>query len=186
MTFLTNRRIAVLISVVVAIVATLVAVNRSMTHLSRDIERMFYDGVPLEREGYTQPSIDSQLKKHADATLGLATILVNYSELHDDAENVLRLRRELLDAESIGEKSLAFLMMSRAVYSLSQVASEVAMTEQDKEALSQYSSTINGAEAFIRDSAYNQTNTARWNERSAIARIICFFVPVREPEAFAT
>ena len=184
MVFLRNRKIAVLIAVVVIILATLFGVGRSLSRLSRDIESMFYDGVYLESEGYTQPGIDSQISKHADATLGLATILTNYTELRDDAEFVLTLRRELLDAESIGDKSLAFWRMSSYVYSLTQAASNVNLTDRDLDAVSQYSSTINGAETFIRGAAYNQAVTLRWNEQSFFARIIGMFVPVREPESF--
>ena len=173
-----------MITVVVAAVATLIGVNRSLTRLSRDIEQTFYDGVYLESEGYTQPGIALQLNNHANATLGLATILINYPELRDDAEEVLRLRRELLDADSISDKSLAYMMMSRAVYSLTQASSEVDLSERDMEAIAQYSSTITGAEIFIRDSAYNQTLSSRWNEQSFFARVIRFLAPVKEPESF--
>jgi len=174
----------VLISVVVMILATLFGVSRSLSRLSRDIERLFYDGVYLEAGGYTQPSIDSQIKKHSDAVLGLSTILTNYSQLHDDAESVLILRRELLGAESIGDKSLAFWAMSRAVYSLTQASSDVNMTDRDLDAVSQYSSTINGAETFIRGAAYNQAVSEQWNKQSFITRVICMITPVREPEMF--
>ena len=184
MKHLKNRKIAVLIAVVVIIAATLFGVGRTLSRLSRDIESMFYGGVYLETGGYTQPSIDSQVRKHADATLGLATILTNYSELHDDAEFVLKLRRELLDAEKIGDKSLAFWKMSSYVYSLTQASSAANLSDRDSDAVSQYSSTINGAETFIRGAAYNQAMSLRWNEQSFITRVISIFIPVREPESF--
>jgi len=184
MMVLKNRKVAVLITIVVAVLATLFGVNRSLARLSRSIERMFYDGVYLESEKYTQPSLDSQIAKHTDATLGLATILTNYSGLHDDAEFVIALRRELLDAESIGDKSLAFWTMSRYVNSLVQATAEVGLSARDSDAVSQYSSTINGAEAFIRGAAYNQAVSKQWNEQSSIARAIGLLLPVREPEMF--
>jgi len=174
----------VLITIVVAVLATLIGVNKSLARLSRDIERMFYDGVYLESERYTQPSLDSQIAKHADATLGLATILTNYSELHDGAEEVLQLRRNLLSAESIGDKSLAFWTMSRYVYSLVQAAEDVGLSARDADALSEYSSTISGAEAFIKGAAYNQAASKQWNEQSSIARMLSMVLPVREPEMF--
>ena len=184
MTVLKNRKIAVLITIVVVALTTLISVNRSLMRLSRDIERMFYDGVYLESDGYTQPGIDSQIKKHAEATLGLATTLTNYPELGDRADEVLRSRRELLDAGSISDKSICFWAMSRNVHSLIQAASDISLTERDMEAVSSYSATITGAEEFIKGSAYNQAVLLRWNEQSSIARIICALVPAREPAAF--
>ena len=184
MRLLKNRKIAILITVVVVIAAVLFGVNKSLSHLSRDVESMFYDGVYLESGGYTQPGIDSQLIKHADASLGIATILTNYSELHDSAEEVIKLRRELLSAVSISEKSLAFWRMSRDVYALTQAASEASLTERDMAAIAQYSSTINGVETFIRGAAYNEKVAELWSERSVFARIIGTILPARAPEMF--
>ena len=179
-----DRKIAVLIAVVVIVLATLLGVRGSLSRLSRDIELMFYDGVYMERDGYTQPSIDSQLKRHADATLGLATVLMGYQELEDSAEEVIRLRRVLLEADAIGDKSFAFWNMSRYVYSLTQAAADVALSERDLEAVSSYSATITGAEGFIRDAAYNQESNRLWNEQSFIARIISMLIPIKQPGMF--
>ena len=179
-----NRKFAVLITVVVIVLVTLISVNRSLTRLSRDIERMFYDGVYLDSERYTQPGIDSQVTKHADATLGLVTVLKNYPELHDDSEVVLQLRRNLLDAGNIGDKSSAFWKMSGNVNDLVLAASGVDLSDRDMEAVLQYSSTISGAEAFIRGSAYNQTASEQWNEQSSITHVLSLLLPVRAPDMF--
>ena len=184
MKFFQNRKLAIFITVVVVIFATLFGVGRSLARLSKDIEQMFYDGVYLESEGYTQPGIALQLDNHATATLGLATILIDYPELQDSAEEVLRLRRELLDAESISDKSLAFLKMSTAVRILAQASIEANLSARDMEAISQYTSTIDGAETFIGNSAYNQALSLRWNEQSFITRMISFLIPVKMPQPF--
>jgi hypothetical protein len=184
MRYLKNRKFAILITVVVAITAVLFGVNRSLTRLTRNIERMFYDGVYIEESKYTQPSIDSQIIKHADAALGLATILKNYPELADDAETVLKLRRELYDAKSISDKSSVFWRMSGAVYSLAQAALETDMPERDSEAVARYSATISGAETFIRNAAYNQKVSELWQETSFFAQAVRRLLPVREPEMF--
>ena len=184
MGFLKNRKIAILIAVVVAVLATLFGVHRSLSRLSGDIERMFYDGVYLDDERYTQPGIDSQISRHAAATLDLASVLVNYPELKDSAEEVMQLRRVLLDAQGIGDKSLAFWAMSRYVNSLIQAVASVDLAGRDMEAVSVHSRTISGAEGFIRGAAYNQRVSERWNEQSALARLIGAFTPVKEPEMF--
>ena len=181
---LKNRKTAVLIAVVAAILATLFGVDRSLTRLDWEIEAMFYDGVVLESEGYTQPGIALQLDKHTDAALRLATILVNYPELQSSAEKVMESRRRLLASESIGDKSLAFWMMSQDVNNLAQAASDVDLTQRDMEAVLQYSATISGAEAFIRGAAYNRTVSDLWNEQSYITRIISKLLKTREPDTF--
>ena len=173
-----------MITVIVAIIATLLGVYKSMVRLSGEIEAMFYDGVPLSKEGYLQPGIASHLKSHTDATLNMATILVNYPQLKNDADNVLRLRRELLDAQSIGNKSDAFRKMSSSVYSITQAALKADLSERDTAAVNQYASTITGAETAIRNSAYNQTASMRWMEQSSITRLIGLLLPVRGPEFF--
>ena len=184
MGFLKNRKIAVLIAFVIAVLATLFGVHRSLSFLSGDIERMFYDGVYLDDEGYTQPGIDSQVSRYAAATLDIASVLVLYPVLSDSAEEVMQLRRVLLDAQSIGDKSLAFWTMSRYVNSLIQAAAGVDLSERDMEVVSVHSRTISGAEGFIREAAYNQRVSERWSEQSALARLIGAFTPVREPEMF--
>ena len=184
MKLLRNRKIAILITAVVVVVAVLIGVNKSLTRLSRDIEGMFYDGVYLESGGYTQPGIDAALLKHADATLGLTTVLTNYPNLRDGAEEAARLRRELLDAASISEKGIAFRAMSRDVDNLIKAASEVELSERDLTALSQYSSTVFGAETFVKEAAYNERASELWSERSVFTRIIGMVLPARVPEMF--
>ena len=184
MELLKKRKYAVIITVIVAVLATLIGVNKSLSRLSRDIEGMFYDGVYLESSGYTQPGIDTQIAKHSDAALGLATVLINYPELQNSAEEVLGLRRELLDAVSISEKSLAFGILSQKVNNLIQAAPEVKLTERDIIAVARYSVTIDGAETFITNAAYNEKASELWNERSIFARVLGVILPARAPDMF--
>lgn len=178
-----NRKTAILITIVVTIAATLFGVHRSLTKLSRELELLFYDGV--FHDGYIEPGIESHLESHADASLRLATALLSYPELKDSAENVLERRRFLLDAVSIADKSLAFAGLSSHVYMMTNAAQSVTLTERDSEALSQYASTINGAETAIRKSSYNQTISVKWREQSVITGFLRIFIPVREPEPFS-
>ena len=185
MKLLRNRKIAVSITAIVVILTTLFGVGRSLNALARDIEAMFYDGVYIAADRFTQPGIDAQLRWCASAALGLATITINYPELESHSEEVMRLRRELLAAESIGEKSRAFRFLAPEVYSLAQAALDADLTARDLEAVAHYQRQFADAEAFIRNtSLYNQTVSQRWDERSFIARFIGSFVPVREPEMF--
>ena len=173
-----------MITVVVVIAALTIGVYRSMTRLSRELETMFYDGVYLEKDKYTQPGIDSQIKKYSNAALGLATILNNYPVLTDRAEYALSLRQDLLNAVSIRDKSLAFRALSHHVSGLAQAIQNAGLTPRDTEAVMQYFDTINGAETFIKNAAYDQIVSTRWNEQSSFARLICMLIPVKEPDLF--
>ena len=180
---LKNRKTAILITVIVAIAATLFGVHRSLTRLSRELEQMFYDGV--YHDGYVEPGIDSHITNCADSSLRLATVLMANPELSDSAQSVLERRRELLDAESISGKSIAFGRLSSSVKMMSKAAENADLTERDKEALSQSLATINGAEAAIRNSLYNETVSFRWRQQSAISSILRAFLPVKAPEMFS-
>ena len=180
---LKSRKTAILITVIVAFAATLFGVQRSLTHLSRELEQMFYDGV--YHDGYTEPGIDTHITNCADSSLRLATVLMANPGLSDSAQSVLERRRELLDAEGISDKSFAFGRLSSSVYMMSKAAENVDLSERDKEALSQSMATINGAEAAIRNSLYNETVSLRWRQQSTISSILRVFVSVKEPEMFS-
>jgi len=184
MAFFRNRKTAVFITVFVIVAATLFGVNRSLNQFARDTEAMFYDGVYIEGAGYTQPGIAAQIDRYTDATLGLTTLLINYPELHDAAEVVLEQRRVLIGAESIAEKGIAFRLLSGNVYNLAQAAAKADLRQRDIEDVSYYTATIDGAEAFIRDSAYNHTVSKLLNEQIFITRILRRFLPARDPETF--
>ena len=182
MKVLAERKIAVLVVVVIAVAATLFGVQRSLTRLSRDLERLFYDGVP--QDGYVEPGIDLHLNNYADSALRISMILKGYPELTESADLAISWRRELLDAESISDKSYAFGRLSSTVYMMTQAAEVVDLTPRDEEALSQFLATFNGAEAAIKNSHYSQTVSAEWAKQSVVAKILRTFVSVREPAMF--
>ncbi|MCL2125988.1 MAG: hypothetical protein FWH33_08390 [Oscillospiraceae bacterium] len=179
-----NRKFALLVTIIVVIAATLISVNKSLVRLSREAEAMFYDGVYLESGGYRQPGLAAQLDKHAEASLGLATILINYPMLHDNAQVVIEWRRSMVESESISGKSNAYRMLSGYVYSLLKAASDIDITDRDQAAIDSYSATIVGAEEFIRASEYNRAASERWDERSNITRLIGRVLSAAPPEMF--
>ena len=181
---LKNRKIAVLISVVVIVLATLFGVNKSLACMSRDIEQMFYDGVYLKSEGYTQPSLDSQLEKISAAALNLATLLQDHPELTSAAEDVLWARRTLLDAESIRYKGRALLWMDGIFTTLVTLAGRMTdLSEREVDAVAEYAQTFEGASTFVYGTlapSYNSKVDGFYNERSTIAA----FVSNKAPEYF--
>jgi len=183
MAMLKNRKTAIIITIVVVILATLLGVRKSLNQLARDVEAMFYDGVPLE-EGYTQRALSAHLGNCADASLGLATLLNGYNELADDAEALLSARRELLAATSIRGKYAAYASMQASFAALTEKAGGMQLTDRDNDAMGQYSSTFSGAGTAIQESKYNEKALSFMDGASFIAKILKPLAIVRSPQTF--
>ena len=184
MKFLKNRKTAILITVVTAIIATLIGVYKTSGRDTRDIEAMFYDGVYLKDDGYTQASIDSHLGNSADAALGLATIMEKRPELADKAAALLSARRELIAAESISGKSAAYSGLVSCFDELIRAALSAELTDRESGAAAEYVSTFNGAGKAMLGSGYNKMVMEYLDGRSPFIRIISVFIPVRSPDTF--
>ena len=190
MKVLKSRKAAILITVVIAILATLLGVYRTSNKYTRDIEAMFYDGVYLKSEGYTQPGIESHLNNAANAALGLATLMETYPELEFQVEKLKSARRGLLAAETISEKNIAFLEMRERYIDLDNASLNeglnLGISERDIIAVSQYDSTFFGALNALSASGYNDEVMEYLNSRSFLTRLLVVFTPAREPEYFIT
>ena len=170
MELLKNRKFAILITVIIAVCATLFGVYRTAGRYTRKIETMFYDGVYLQDGGYTQPGIDSHLNNAANAALGLATVMGKYPELEYQTGQLISARRELLAAKSINDKSSANLEMWARFINLSDAVTasspDIALTDSDKTAEAQYLETFRGASNAMSDSLYNTEVTKYLDGRS--------------------
>ena len=188
MNLLKNRKFAILIAVVIAVIATLSGVYRTANRYAREIDAMFYEGVYLKKEGYTQPGIDSHLNNAADAALGLATIMANYPEFSAKAENLILARREFIDAVSISDKSSANFKMWECFFELTDAISnappDVKLTGRDIDAQSQYYNTFLGAEISAHTSQYKGIINEYMNRQSFLVHIAGLLIPLREPEYF--
>lgn len=155
MTSLKNRSSAVLVAVVVIILGTLYGVHRSVGSETSKIEAQFYSGVYLKDEKYTQPSIDAQLNKRADAALGLLSVGNKYVFASEIAESLRAARQELLDADSIMGKYNANLELEKAWKQLYETLT--AHADDLPAAVDSYVTTLGGAQSVIDKSAYNQS-----------------------------
>ena len=182
---LKNRKIAIPVTVIVAVLATLIGVHSSFNRLARDVEQMFFDGVDVEPGGYTEPSINQHLENSADAALGLATLLQGYPGLSDKAENLITARRELLSAERISTKSIPDHNMVQAFVELIQAAKGAGLPDRDAEAVSRYLQTFSGAHISIENSLYHDKVSQFKSNASFIAEFISFLVPASPPDSFS-
>jgi|GEM_PF-1498818 len=187
MTIFRSRWFAIFLTVVVIIGATLVGVGRSLNGLARDIEAMFYDGVFLDDQGFTQPSIDSLLNHRANTALVLGTMLEGIAELAEDADTLLTLRRDLLSANSLDGKFVANENMQRVFIDISSTISEnngLSLSERDYSDFQQLASNFNGAQTAIMNNRYNQMVTSFMDDASFFAHLLRPFVFVNPPEYF--
>ena len=183
---LSDRKVAILITVVIAILATMLGVYRTSVRYTRNIEALFYDGVYLEDEGYREQSINAHLDNSAGIVLRLATLLESYPELTEKTEDLLSARRELIAAKDIKGKSLSYDKMRLLFVELTSAATRVDLSDRDREAISQDVAVFNGASIAMIRSSYNDKVTEYFTGRSALARMLGAFTPNREPSFFLT
>jgi len=186
MELLKKRSIAILITVVVAIAATLFGVHKTADQHASKVEAMFYEGIYLKDEGYTQPGLATHLDSCANAALGLATTLEKYPELAGRAEELLSVRRELIAAESISDKSSANQQMRRCFIDLLDAAQFVDLSEQDIESVKQYYAQLFGATSAIFNSRYNDKayeHFVKFGQSRIVFEIDKLF-PLKHPDYF--
>ncbi|MCL2226594.1 MAG: hypothetical protein FWB97_03050 [Oscillospiraceae bacterium] len=184
MKLLKNRGFAALVSVVVIIAATLFGVYNSASRVSQDIEAMFFDGVFLDDQGFTQPGIYSHLVNISNATLGLVPIMEGYPGLSGIADELMSARRQLLAAGSIAQKESAARALRDSAANLRDASETAELTERDREAMAQHLSTINGAFIAIGNSRYNGAAEERLSAQSPILRQISSFLSASRPYFF--
>ena len=184
MRLLKNRKIAILITVVLVVFATLFGVGRSLNRLTGDIEAMFYDGVPLDGEGFLQPGIDAHLNNRLNSALGFAVLMEGYPEADSEAKALLSARNELISAKTISEKYKANEALQQAYLTLQAKTETLELSNRDKDDVAKYSSSFSGAQTAILNSSYNRKAESFMDGASFFARILKPFAFVTPPQAF--
>ena len=169
----------------VVVLATLLGVRGSLNGLARDVEAMFYDGVYLKDERYTQPGIDSHLSNRIDAALNLATLVEVYPELTGDTEALLSARRALMDASSIRGKYSENEKLQRAFLVVADKAKGLNLSEGDQAEVESCLSSFSDAQTAIQNSGYNQQAKSFADSASFFVRILKPFLFVSSPQTFA-
>jgi len=180
---LKNRKIAVLITVIVAILATMFGVGRSLNKLARDVEATFYSGFTLEN-GQPQNGINHHLEILVQSALDCAALLAGNSELSGEAESLLSARSGLLDSKSISEKYSAYQTLYSMSATLIDKALLMELSEREKAAVSQFSNDFKGTTAAIFSNQYNIKALNFMDDASIFAHLLRPFVFVTPPETF--
>ena len=152
MEVLKKRSTAAFVLAAVIVVFTVLGINLSAGRVAEKTEKMFYEGVYLKDEGYTEKSIQSQLENRIKAAMGLITLTSDDAALSDETAALRDAREALYNAESIGEKFEANERLEVAYKALSDaMPAEIA----ESDAAKSYLSTMSGAQSVIERSAYN-------------------------------
>ena len=184
MKLLGNRQFALFLTVAIAVFATLLGLRGSLSRHARDVEAMFYDGVYLKDEGYTQQSIDSNLAVIAQTALDCATLMGGNPGLKDESTALLLARNEFLAARSITEKHSSYIHMRQAFAQLSEKAGNLSLSDRESEAMAHYTSRFSGAQTAIGNSQYNQIAAAFIDDTSFLARFLRPYLFVAPPQLF--
>jgi len=184
MRLLGNRKIAVLITIFVIILATLFGIGRSLNRLARDVEAMFYDGVYLERDRFTQPGINSHLENITQAALDCSSVFASHAELSKESEGLMLARRDMLEAGSISEKYAAYEIIVKAFSEFISKANAVELSDRDFSSVAQYTDTFTGAKGAIESSSYNAKVRSYMDDASFIVFFLKPFLFVNPPQAF--
>ena len=150
-----KRSTAFVILVIVLVFGTLFGVHRSVGAETKKIEAMFYDGVYIEEDDYTQRSIAELLDVRATDALGLVTIANHYDALAELADSLRQSRLALMDADTIAGKYEANVKMQSAYEALYDALISQSLTDSEQAAAQSYAETLDGAQSVIQSSTYN-------------------------------
>lgn len=183
MKLLKNRNFAILLTIIVAVLATLFGVGRSLNRLTRNVEAMYY--IDVDEYGIKQPDIDHLLSNRANTALALLPVFDNYPELKDEADALRAARQELLAAKDIPEKALSNARLQQAFETLAEKSGRLDLSERDRNIINMHSDDFSGAQTAILNSRYNRNVSSYMDGASFLAQALKPFVFVRPPQAFA-
>ena len=184
---LKNRRVAVIIAIIVILLSTVFGVNRSLGEKAAEVRDLFENGVYDQNQRYSRRSIASQLRVRSDASLGLLSISSSHSLLEDEVKTLRSARDQLLTASGPGAKYDADEAMGRAFSDLYDKLSTVSDDVDSATRADYYLSQMQGAARVIESSGYNEA--VRAFDRSVMSVFPINFLKrisfVQDPELFA-
>ena len=184
MDFSTNRRLAVIILIIVICVFTLVGVNRSLSALASDISKGFYDGVYNDSEGYLEKSIQSHLNNRIDAANGMITMDVPAAS--DELDALRQARYALMNGETVKDKYEANVLLTECSERAYEALTASSLTDEQATMLGHYISTLRSADKAIEKLSYNDKVDEFYNKTLKTFPVSAFrvLISVDGPEYF--
>jgi len=184
---LKNRKIAIIITIIVVISATMFGVGKSLNGLVKEAEKVFYEGAEPEGAGFIQPSINHYLGIVSQAALDTSSLFAGHPELSDEAAALTAARRSLSDA--MGAKNIPEMYAAyRSILTASDVfinsAGNAELSEREQSALNDYRTTLRGAAIAIRNNEYNIKAGNFMDGAFFLTGLLKPFVFVTSPQVF--
>ena len=157
MNFLKKPAIAVLLTIILVFSSTVVSVKVKLGEKCQDVIDGCHDGVVVD--GVQRESIASQLRNINNAADGIIKLAVKYGVNVEDAEYRLE---DLKLALTYSEEFASYIhycyedLMSET-HTLNYQLSEISLSEQDADMLSDYNEIIDQAQNNIKNSGYNES-----------------------------
>ena len=157
MSFFKKRPVAVVITLIVVIAATLLSVNVKLGSKCRDVIGGFYDGV--EYKGYTQKGIATHLRNINAYADGLVTIASHYGLDTEDVEDASEWLKLALDysRDDIAYIYDTYQDLNKALVGLEYQLDRTDLSERDADGVQQYTASITGAQSSIESAGYNES-----------------------------
>lgn len=190
MSFLKKRSGAYLTAVVIIILASFFAANRSLNEKVRETSDLFLNGVYDSNVGYKQKSIKSQLDIRSAASLNLISIGANYKDAEKETEKLRDARGVLQNGltKSFGPEKLNDQNkdLQTAFDALYAKLSSITLDEKSRPIVEDSKSRMANAANMIDKSGYNEA--VREFNRKVLSpfptNIISRFAMVNGPELF--
>lgn len=156
---LKDRKIALLLMIIMIVLGTAFGSHRSLMKLYNSAEDVFYNGE--NRDGF---SIQHDLEDRFEESLKLVKIAEKYTSLDSRyIADVTEARNNLKNAETIKDKSKANSELDAAVYALyNELGNQKLSSQDEKYRISAYG-TFNSYGDTISHSSYNST-ARKFNE----------------------
>ena len=190
MSFLKKRSGAVLVAVVIIILSSFFAANRSLSEKVKEVNDLFLNGVYDSNVGYKQKSVKSQLDVRAAASLNLISVGANYKDTAKETD-ALRSAREIFQnglSKAAGPAKLFAENqdVQKAFNALYAKLTALTLDSRDKTIADDSQSRMINAAAMIEKSGYNEA--VREFDRKVLSvfptNFISRFAMVNGPELF--
>lgn len=160
MSFLKKRSGAVLAALVIIVLSSFFAANRSLNEKVREVNDLFLNGVYDTNVGYKQKSIKSQLDVRKDASMNLISVGANYKEAEKETERLRDTRNQLENglSRTVGaEKLYDYNKNLQTAFDALYVKLSTITLAQDKKDLAEESKKrMEGSARVIEISGYNE------------------------------
>jgi len=188
MDFFRKKIVAIPLSFILVVLATLFSVNRSLGALCREVEDGFYSGVVYD--GQKRPSIQSHLNTRLERSATIVSIAASHEDLEEQTDAIRDARDWLLFTLEDGYIRGSFAAneaLQEAVTALTLTLENAVLSERETQLLETCLSDFTEAFRAISECGYNETvrEFIRTTYDRFPTNLLAMLSGVRAPEYFS-